>query len=117
MHRNQNRWTTLGPNNHAKQPLTTDMERTPAAFSEALWSSETEQVNRAIDEIDEMELEERVGLFDEGFEVCRDVYANGDGYQRQSAVRFAAALYPGLAFRSVGGEFRDPSLTWLKDVS
>ena len=99
-----------GPNNHAERPLTTDMERTPAAFSEALWSGEAEQVNQAIDEIDGMELEEQATLFDEGFEVCRDIYANGDGYQRQSAVRFAAALYPRLAFRTVGGEFNDEAL-------
>ena len=86
------------------------MERTPAAFAEALWSGEAEQVNRAIDEIDEMELEEQAVLFDEGFEACRDVYADGDGYQRQSAIRFAAALYPRLALRSVGGEFSDDAL-------
>jgi hypothetical protein len=86
------------------------MERTPTAFSEALWSGDTEQVNRALDEIDEMELEEQAELFDEGFEICRELYAEGDGYQRQSAIRFAAELYPRLAFRTVGSEFTDDAL-------
>jgi len=86
------------------------MKRTPAAFSEALWSGDTEQVNRALDEVHEMELEEQADLFDEGFEICRELYADGDGYQRQSAIRFAAELYPRLAFRTVGSEFTDGAL-------
>jgi hypothetical protein len=86
------------------------MERTPTAFSETLWSGDTEQVNRALDEVHEMELEEQAELFDEGFEICRELYAEGDGYQRQSAIRFAAELYPRLAFRTVGTEFTDDAL-------
>jgi hypothetical protein len=86
------------------------MERTLTAFSEALWSGDTEQVNRALDEVHEMELEEQAELFDEGFEICRELYAEGDGYQRQSAIRFAAELYPRLAFRTVGSEFTDDAL-------
>jgi hypothetical protein len=86
------------------------MERTPAAFSEALWSGDTDQVNRAIDEVHEMELEDQAELFDEAFEICRELYADGDGYQRQSAIRFAAELYPRLAFRTVGTEFTDDAL-------
>ncbi|WP_435080002.1 HEAT repeat domain-containing protein [Halococcus sp. AFM35] len=86
------------------------MERTLTAFFEALWSGDTEQVNRALDEVHEMELEEQAELFDEGFEICRELYAEGDGYQRQSAIRFAAELYPRLAFRTVGSEFTDDAL-------
>ena len=86
------------------------MERTPTAFSEALWSGDTEQVNRAIGEVHEMELEEQAELFDEAFTICRELYADGDGYQRQAAIRFAAELYPKLAFRTVGSEFTDDAL-------
>ena len=86
------------------------MDRTPAAFSEALWSGDTKQANRAIDELDEMEPEEQAELFDEAFEICRELYANGNGYQRQSAIRFAAELYPRLALRTVGAEFTDNAL-------
>jgi hypothetical protein len=59
-----------------------------------------------------MELEERAALFDDCFEVCRDVYedGDGDGYQRQSAIRFAAELYPRLASRTIGAEFTDDAL-------
>ena len=86
------------------------MERTPTAFADALSSGEAEQVNRAIDEVDDMELEERAALFDACFAVCRDVYETDDGYQRQSAIRFAAALYPRLELRTVGTDFTDDAL-------
>jgi len=86
------------------------MERTPTAFSEALWSGDTDHVNRALDEVHEMELEDQAELFDEGFEICRELYADGDGYQRQAAIRFAAELYPKLTFRTVGSEFTDDAL-------
>jgi hypothetical protein len=86
------------------------MERTPTACFEALWSGDTEQVNHALDEVDDMELEEQAELFDEGFEICRELYADGDGHQRQSAIRLATALYPRLAFRTVGTEFTDDAL-------
>jgi hypothetical protein len=86
------------------------MERTPTAFADALWSGDTEQVNCAIDEIDGMEFEEQAALFDESFEICLELYAEGDGYQRQAAIRFAAALYPRLAVRTVGTKFTDNEL-------
>jgi len=77
------------------------MDQTPDAFAAALSSGDTDRVNRAIDSVDDMELEERAALFDDCFERCRDLYASDNVYQRQSVVRFAAALYPGLAFRTV----------------
>ena len=86
------------------------MDRTPEAFAAALSSGETDRVNRAIDEVEEMDLEERAAMFDECFELCRDVYESDDGYQRQSAIRFADALYPRLAFRMVGAERSDEEL-------
>jgi hypothetical protein len=86
------------------------MENTSDAFADALWSGESDQVNRAVDHVKNMELEERAALFDDCFEVCRDVYEDGDGYQRQSAIRFAAELYPRLAYRAIGAEFTDDAL-------
>ena len=86
------------------------MERTPVAFADALSSGASNQVNRAVDEVKNMELEDRAALFDECFEVCRTLYEDGDGYQRQSVIRFAAALYPRLAYRAVGTEFTDDAL-------
>jgi len=42
------------------------MDHTREAFADALSSGNTERVNRAIDEIEDIELEERVALFDDG---------------------------------------------------
>ena len=93
------------------------MDHTHEAFADALSSGDTERVNRAIDEIEDTELEERAALFDECFEMCRDLYEVDDGYQRQSVIRFAAALYPRLAYRTVGADLTDEALPgeWTLD--
>ena len=86
------------------------MERTQRAFADALWSGDSEQVNRAIDEVKDMEPEERAVLFDDGFELCQELYASGDGYQRQSAIRFESAVYPHIEARTVGVESIEDAL-------
>jgi len=86
------------------------MEYTPDAFADALSSGDSDRVNRVVDEVESMDLEDRAALFDDCFEVCREIYEDGDGYQRQSTIRFAAALYPRLAYRSIGTEFTDDAL-------
>lgn len=93
------------------------MDQTPEAFTVALSSSDTDRVNRAIDEVEDMDLEERAALFDECFERCRELYESDDGYQRQSVIRFAAAFYPRLAFRTVGADLSDEALpgAWTLD--
>ena len=45
------------------------MDHTREAFADALSSGDTEHVNRAIDEIENTELEERAALFDECFDI------------------------------------------------
>lgn len=93
------------------------MDQTPEAFGAALSSGDTERVNRAIDEVKDMELEERAALFDECFEQCRTLYESDNGYQRRSVIRFADALYPRLAVRTVGVEPTDEALPggWTLD--
>jgi hypothetical protein len=86
------------------------MDHTPDAFAAALASGDTDRVNRAINKIEDLNLEERATLFDNCFERCPELYESNDGYQRQSVVRFAAALYPRLAFRTVGTELTDAAL-------
>ncbi|MFP9193718.1 hypothetical protein ACLI4Q_19035 [Natrialbaceae archaeon A-CW1-1] len=86
------------------------MEHTPDAFADALSSGDADRVNRAVDKVQNMDLEDRAALFDDCFEMCREIYEEGDGYQRQSAIRFAAAVYPRLGYRAVGGEFTDDAL-------
>ena len=93
------------------------MDHTREAFADALSSGDTEHVNRAMDEIENTELEERAALFDECFEMCRDLYEADDGYQRQSVIRFAAGLYPRLAYRTVGSDLTDEAVPgeWTLD--
>jgi hypothetical protein len=93
------------------------MDRTRDAFADALSSGDTERVNRAIDEVEDTELEERAHLFDECFEMCRDLYEAEDGYKRQAVIRFAAGLYPRLAYRTVGSDITDEALPgeWTLD--
>jgi hypothetical protein len=93
------------------------MDHTSEAFADALSSGDTERVNRAIDEVETMKLEERAALFDECFVLCRDRYEADDGYQRQSVIRFAASLYPRLAYRTIGTDLTDEALPgeWTLD--
>ena len=86
------------------------MDQTRDAFAAALSSGDTERVNRAIDEIEDTELEERADLFDECFEMCREQYEAEDGYKRQAVIRFASGLYPRLAYRTVGSDITDEAL-------
>jgi len=65
-----------------------------AEFREALTSGEPDEVNPAIETVEEMEPEARAEMFDDAFEMCLDLYDDGDGYQRQSVVRFIRELAP-----------------------
>jgi hypothetical protein len=66
-------------------------------FAAALESGESDQVNEVIDDIKEMGLEERIELFDVCFDELTEMYATADdGYVRQSVVRTAERLIPGI---------------------
>jgi hypothetical protein len=66
-------------------------------FVAALESSESDQVNEVIDDIKEMGLEDRIELFDVCFDELTEMYAAADdGYVRQSIVRAAERLIPGI---------------------
>jgi hypothetical protein len=87
------------------------MEPSCETVAEALRSSESESVNSAIDEIKELEPDERIRLFEECFEIWMEIYEKGDGYQRQSVTRVVEAIDPGLGLAaydlSDGGRFSD----------
>jgi hypothetical protein len=94
-------------------PVATDMNQQWAEFSAALESSEPDRVNEVIDDIKEMSIEERSELFDVCFEELTWLYtATADGYVRQSVVRVADQLVPGIVAvaalnnedRSIGAE-------------
>ncbi len=73
-----------------------------ASVAEALESGEPDRVNRVIDLVDGMSVEERAGVFDTYYDVAQTAFEADEGYVRQSAIRFAEALHPGLALRAVG---------------
>ncbi len=65
-------------------------------FATELRSSDPDRVNEVVDEIREMDLDERVDLFEACFDGLVDIYAESDdGYVRQSVVRVAERLVPG----------------------
>jgi len=61
-------------------------------FRNALTSGDPDEVNSTIETVENMEAEERVEIFDTTFEMCLNLYDDGDGYQRQSVVRFVREL-------------------------
>lgn len=66
-------------------------------FATELKFGDADRVNDVIDEIDEMDLEERLDLFDVCFDELTELYgAADDGYVRQSLVRVAERLVPGI---------------------
>ncbi|MFP8954930.1 hypothetical protein ACLI4Z_18530 [Natrialbaceae archaeon A-arb3/5] len=74
------------------------MEQRWDEFATDIRSDDSEQVNKAIDEIEELDLEERIQLFEICFDKLTTIYADSeDGYVRQSTVRVAERLTPGIA--------------------
>jgi|AntDeeMetagen134_2_1112570.scaffolds.fasta_scaffold00045_2 hypothetical protein len=62
-----------------------------------LESGDSDRANEAIDEIKNMALEERIELFEVCFDELTEMYAAADeGYVRQSIVRVAEQLTPGI---------------------
>lgn len=74
------------------------MEQRWDEFAADIRSGDSEQVTGTIDEIEELDLDERVQLFEIGFDELATIYAQSDdGYVRQSTVRVAERLTPGIA--------------------
>jgi hypothetical protein len=78
-------------------PVATYMNEQWTEFTTALESGESDQVNEVIDDIKDMDLGERIELFDVCFDELTEMYAAAaDGYVRQSIVRVAERLVPGI---------------------
>ncbi|OIB55757.1 hypothetical protein [Natrialba sp. SSL1] len=74
------------------------MEQRWDEFATGIRSGDSEQINKAIDEIEELDLEERIQLYETCFDELTAIYADSeDGYVRQSTVRVAERLTPGIA--------------------
>jgi hypothetical protein len=68
-----------------------------ARFATALGSGESDRVNDVIDEIGDMSLDERIELFKLCFDEVTQMYETADDeYVRQSLVRVADQLTPGI---------------------
>jgi len=66
-------------------------------FAPELESGDSDRVNDVIDDINDMDLDERLELFNSCFDELAQLYeAADDGYVRQSVVRVANQLIPGL---------------------
>jgi len=66
-------------------------------FAPELESGGSDCVNDVIDDINDMDLDERLELFNSCFDELAQLYeAADDGYVRQSVVRVANQLIPGL---------------------
>jgi hypothetical protein len=78
-------------------PIGTHMNEQWTEFATAIKTSEPDQVNEVIDDIKDMDLGERIELFDVCFDELTGIYAGADdGYVRQSVVRVVERLVPGI---------------------
>lgn len=74
------------------------MERRCEEVSDSLASGDSDRVNEVVEEIAEMDFDERARLFETCFDDVTAVYADSDeGYVRQSTVRVGEQFAPGLA--------------------
>lgn len=79
-------------------------------FADALQSSDSDQVNDVIDDIKDMDLNERMVLFNSYFDDLVEIYrASDDGYVRQAVVRVTEQLVPGIPV-VVALDAEEPSL-------
>jgi len=74
-------------------PVATYMNEQWTEFATALESGDPDRVNAVVDDIKDMDLGERIDLFDVCFDELTEMYAAADdGYVRQSVVRVASVL-------------------------
>lgn len=92
------------------------MDQRCEEYTDALKSSDPDRVNPVIDELQDMEVDERAQVFDSCFDDFSAIYADSsDGYIRQSVVRATEQLVPRL---EVVAWIDDDDLEeWLGDTS
>ena len=79
-------------------------------FADALQSSDSDQVNDVIDDIKDIDLNERMVLFNSYFDDLVEIYrASDDGYVRQAVVHVTEQLVPGIPV-VVALDAEEPSL-------
>jgi len=92
------------------------MEDQWTEFTTALESGDSDRVNEVVEDVKDMDLGERIELFDLCFDELTEMYAAAeDGYVRQSIVRVGEQLVPGISTvmavdnddRSIGADEAD----------
>lgn len=93
------------------------MTADPEWFTDAVLSAEAEQVEDALDQLQQIWPNERPPLYTECVPRCRAGYRTGDWFQRQSVVRFFGALAVtsvGLSGAELGGDEDEPPLSGIE---
>jgi len=85
------------------------MDHTPEGFIEAIGSGDSDRVNAAIDALEDAEPADRPAFAEACFERSVACYRDGDGYQRQSVVRFLDELYSCAVMKPALGRIGDPA--------
>lgn len=74
------------------------MDYDVAELVDRIESGDADRVNGVIEEMEDMDIDERAEVFEACFDGLAACYTNsGDGYVRQACVRVADALAPGMA--------------------
>lgn len=76
----------------------------PSELVEMMGSGDSDQVNSAIESVEDMDPDDVAALFENCFEAYKKVYKEGNGYQRQSAVRFLDAIQSKLLSKKIQAE-------------
>lgn len=80
------------------RPTTPDVDERWDDIAAAIKSGESNQVNQAIEAIGDLDRDERVQLFETGFQELVTIYdTSDDGYVRQATVRVVEQLILGAA--------------------
>ena len=85
------------------------MGHTPEGFIEAVGSGDSDRVNAAIDALEDAEPADRPAFAEACFKGSVACYRDGDGYQRQSIVRFLDELYSCAVMKPALGRIGDPA--------
>lgn len=73
------------------------MSTDPDVVAETLTTADSDETNRVIDYLSDLDTAARYRLYDDLFDACRPVFDDAeDGYVRQSAVRTLREAYPGV---------------------
>lgn len=81
------------------------MSTDPDVVAEVLTTADSDETNRIIDGLSDLDTASRYRLYDDLFDACRPVFEDAaDGYVRQSVVRTLREAYPGVERHPEGSD-------------